>query len=68
MPDLDLVAADGPRRVFELLHDARPVLLDLGAPAPGHHPLGGPRQRIEADYEGAWELRSSAPSALRPPC
>ena len=32
MPDLDLVTADGPRRVFELLHDARPVLLNLGEP------------------------------------
>ncbi len=31
MPDLDLVTADGPLRVFTLLHDARPVLLDLGA-------------------------------------
>jgi 3-(3-hydroxy-phenyl)propionate hydroxylase len=29
MPDLDLVTADGPRRVFELLHAARPVLLDF---------------------------------------
>ena len=32
MPDLDVVTADGPRRVFELLHGARPVLLDLGEP------------------------------------
>jgi 2-polyprenyl-6-methoxyphenol hydroxylase-like FAD-dependent oxidoreductase len=32
MPDLDLVIADGPRRVFTLLHDARPVLLNLGEP------------------------------------
>src|SRR6266550_1063002 len=32
MPDLDLVTADGPQRVFTLLHDARPVLLNLGAP------------------------------------
>ena len=32
MPDLDLIAADGPLRVFELLHDARPVLLNLGEP------------------------------------
>src|SRR4029079_378682 len=29
MPDLDLVTADGPSRVSYLLHDARPVLLDL---------------------------------------
>ena len=28
MPDLDLVTADGPLRVFSLLHDARPVLLE----------------------------------------
>ena len=32
MPDLDLVTDDGPLRVFELLHDARPVLLNLGEP------------------------------------
>ena len=30
MPDLDLATADGPVRVFTLLHDARPVLLNLG--------------------------------------
>jgi 3-(3-hydroxy-phenyl)propionate hydroxylase len=30
MPDLDLVTAGGPLRVFELLHGAKPVLLDLG--------------------------------------
>src|SRR6184192_4304540 len=32
MPDLDLVTADGPLRVFALLHDARPVFLNLGSP------------------------------------
>lgn len=32
MPDLDIVTADGPTRVFALLHDARPVLLNLGEP------------------------------------
>jgi 2-polyprenyl-6-methoxyphenol hydroxylase-like FAD-dependent oxidoreductase len=32
MPDLDLVTAEGPRRVFSLLHEARPLLLDLDAP------------------------------------
>lgn len=31
MPDLDLIAAQGPRRLFSLLHTARPVLLNLGA-------------------------------------
>ena len=32
MPDLDLVTANGPLRVFTLLHDARAVLLNLGEP------------------------------------
>src|SRR6202044_312595 len=32
MPDLDLVTADGPLRVFTLLHESRPVLLNLGEP------------------------------------
>jgi hypothetical protein len=32
MPDLDLDTADGKTRVFNLLHDARPVLLNLGDP------------------------------------
>jgi 3-(3-hydroxy-phenyl)propionate hydroxylase len=32
MPDLALVTADGPLRIFGLLHDARPVLLNLGEP------------------------------------
>ncbi|RUY11180.1 hypothetical protein EN991_25870, partial [Mesorhizobium sp. M7A.F.Ca.US.005.03.2.1] len=32
MPDLDLTTAGGPLRVFTLLHDARPVLLNLGEP------------------------------------
>jgi hypothetical protein len=30
MPDLDLITANGPQRVFTLLHDGRPVLLNLG--------------------------------------
>ena len=30
MPDLDVHTADGPTRVFTLLHDAKPVLLNLG--------------------------------------
>ena len=32
MPDLDLVTGDGPLRVFTHLHDARPMLLNLGEP------------------------------------
>ena len=33
VPDVDLVTAAGPRRLFSLLHDAQPVLLNLGASA-----------------------------------
>jgi len=32
MPDLDLVTVEGPQRVFNLLHEGRPVLLNLGEP------------------------------------
>ena len=32
MPDLDLDTADGPLRIYALLHEARPVLLNLGEP------------------------------------
>jgi 2-polyprenyl-6-methoxyphenol hydroxylase-like FAD-dependent oxidoreductase len=57
MPDLDLVTADGPLRVFELLHDAKPVLLNLGEPG-GFDitPWDGRVQLIDAEYVGLWEL------------
>jgi 3-(3-hydroxy-phenyl)propionate hydroxylase len=57
MPDLDLTTADGPRRVFELLHDARPVLLNLGAPdSIDIAPWADRVQHIDADHTGTWEL------------
>ena len=57
MPDLDLVTADGPLRVFTLLHDARPVLLNLGEPG-GFEitPWADRVQVIDAKYDGTWEL------------
>jgi 2-polyprenyl-6-methoxyphenol hydroxylase-like FAD-dependent oxidoreductase len=57
MPDLDLVTADGPLRVFELLHDARPVLLNLGEPG-GFDltPWTDRVQLIDAECVGVWEL------------
>jgi hypothetical protein len=69
MPDLDLVTADGPLRVFELLHDAKPVLLNLGRPA-GFDITGWADrvQLLDASYEGEWELpvlgAVSAPTAV----
>jgi 3-(3-hydroxy-phenyl)propionate hydroxylase len=57
MPDLDLVTANGPLRVFTLLHDARPVLLNLGEPG-GFDitPWADRVQLIDAEYVGKWEL------------
>jgi 2-polyprenyl-6-methoxyphenol hydroxylase-like FAD-dependent oxidoreductase len=69
MPDLDLVTADGPLRVFTLLHDARPVLLDLGEPG-GFDiaPWADRVQVIDAEYAGTWELPAlgavTAPAAV----
>ncbi|HEY6222580.1 MAG TPA: FAD-dependent monooxygenase, partial [Gemmatimonadales bacterium] len=57
MPDLDLVTAGGPLRLFTLLHDARPVLLNLGEPGRLDIAPWAARVRlIEARYAGAWEL------------
>jgi flavin-dependent dehydrogenase len=69
VPDLDLVTADGPRRVFTLLHDARPVLLNLGEPGgPDTAPWADRVRSIDAEYAGAWELpvlgHVAAPAAV----
>src|SRR5260370_36920435 len=57
MPDLDLVTASGPLRVFSMLHDARPVLLNFGEPGGFDITPGGDRvQLIDATYVGTWEL------------
>jgi 2-polyprenyl-6-methoxyphenol hydroxylase-like FAD-dependent oxidoreductase len=57
MPDLDLATAGGPRRVFELMHDARAVLLELGEPGSLEiTPWADRVQLIEAEFAGPWEL------------
>ena len=67
--DLDLVTARGPLRVFTLLHDARPVLLNLGEPG-GFDitPWADRVQLIDAKYVGTWELPAigavAAPTAV----
>jgi hypothetical protein len=69
MPDLDLITANGPLRVFTLLHDARPVLLNLGEPG-GFDitPWADRVQLIDAKYVGTWELPAhgavTAPTAV----
>jgi hypothetical protein len=69
MPDLDLVTASGPLRVFTLLHDARPLLLNLGEPGGlDITPRADRVQLIDAEYAGDWELpamgRVAAPAAV----
>jgi len=57
VPDLDVVTADGPVRVFTLLHDGRPVLLNLGEPGGIEIAAWATRVKvIDAKYSGAWEL------------
>jgi 3-(3-hydroxy-phenyl)propionate hydroxylase len=60
MPDLDLVTAGGPRRVFALLHEARPVLLNLAEPGGLNiTDITGWADRVrvvDAKYVGRWEL------------
>jgi 2-polyprenyl-6-methoxyphenol hydroxylase-like FAD-dependent oxidoreductase len=57
MPDLDVHTVDGPTRVFALLHDARPVLLGLGARGGFDIAPWAKRVRlVDASYNGAWEL------------
>jgi 2-polyprenyl-6-methoxyphenol hydroxylase-like FAD-dependent oxidoreductase len=69
VPDLDLATAGGPLRVFTLLHDARPVLLNLGEPGGlDIAPWADRVQSIDAKYVGTWELPAlgavAAPTAV----
>jgi 2-polyprenyl-6-methoxyphenol hydroxylase-like FAD-dependent oxidoreductase len=69
MPDLKLVGAEGPVRVFELLHEAKAVLLNLGE-AGGFDiaPWMGRVRLVDAESDGPWELpvlgAVSAPTAV----
>jgi 3-(3-hydroxy-phenyl)propionate hydroxylase len=57
MPDLDLGTADGAARVYTLLHDAQPVLLNLGEPSGVDiAPWVDRVQMVNAGYVGLWEL------------
>lgn len=69
MPDLDLGTASGPLTVYSLLHDARPVLLNLGKPDAFDIARWADRvQLIDAEYAGPWELPAlglvTAPTAV----
>jgi 3-(3-hydroxy-phenyl)propionate hydroxylase len=57
MPDLDVQTADGPTRIFALLHDARPVLVNLGEPGGFDMSPWADRVRmVDARHDGTWEL------------
>lgn len=57
MPDLDIVTANGPLRVFTLLHDAKPVLLNFGERGGFDIARWADRVRLtDAEYTGEWEL------------
>jgi 3-(3-hydroxy-phenyl)propionate hydroxylase len=69
MPDLDVQTANGPLRLFTLLHDARPVLLNLGEPIGSEFkPWANRVKQVDATYDGAWKLPSlgdvAAPTAV----
>lgn len=69
MPDLDLITAKGPLRVFALLHDARPALINFGEPGTFEITRWADRvQSIDAKYDQAWELPAlgavTAPTAV----
>jgi 2-polyprenyl-6-methoxyphenol hydroxylase-like FAD-dependent oxidoreductase len=69
MPDLDLHTAEGPTRVFALLHAARPVLLNLGVPGSFDiSPWADRVSWVDAEHDGVWELpvlgEVAAPAAV----
>ncbi len=69
MPDLDLVTTNGPQRVYPMLHNARPVLLNLAEPGGiDITPWADRVPLIDAKYHGTWELPAvgtvSAPLAV----
>jgi 3-(3-hydroxy-phenyl)propionate hydroxylase len=69
IPDLDLSTTDGPTRVFALLHEARPVLLNLGTPGDFTITPWAERVRlVDAHYDGVWALPAlgavAAPAAV----
>jgi 2-polyprenyl-6-methoxyphenol hydroxylase-like FAD-dependent oxidoreductase len=70
MPDLDVLTAGGPRRVYSFLHQARPLLVNFGVA--GALDVAGAWsarvQRVDAGFTGPWVLpvigAVAAPSAV----
>ena len=67
-PISNLIAADGPLRVFSLLHDARPVLLNLGEPGRFDIAPWADRVRlVDAKYDGVVGASGIGAGRPRPP-
>jgi 3-(3-hydroxy-phenyl)propionate hydroxylase len=69
MPDLDLYTPDGPTRVYSLLHEARPVLVNFGESAHAGISKWEDRVRyVKCTQNGPWDLpvlaEVPAPSAV----
>jgi 3-(3-hydroxy-phenyl)propionate hydroxylase len=69
MPDLEVQIHSGALRVFTLLHEARPVLLNLGEPIGTEFmPWANRVKLVNASYDGAWKLPAlgavDAPTAV----
>lgn len=56
MPDQDLVTRDGPWRIYSLLHEGRPVLLDLGDARFDVAGWEGRIRCVQARCDGPWTL------------
>ena len=56
MPDLDIITAEGARRVFTLLHEARPLLLDFSSSGIDITPWADRVRHVRARCDDAWEL------------
>lgn len=67
MPDLELGTADGPQRVFGLLHAARALLIELASRvALDLAPWAERVRRVQASYAGTWVL--PVVGAVTAPC
>jgi 3-(3-hydroxy-phenyl)propionate hydroxylase len=64
MPDLEIITTKGPTRVFTLMHEARPLLINFG----GQLDADTQVHVVKATYDGPWELPVigpvSAPTAV----
>jgi 3-(3-hydroxy-phenyl)propionate hydroxylase len=56
MPDVNVTATDGAVRVFELLHQAKPLLLEFGGPALDAGAWAGRVRHLPVTYDAAWQL------------